>query len=218
MENIEPVATTIKESDAPGDAIPIVCDVTERDSIEALLERATETFGPIDILVNNAGASFTAPFEDISENGWKTILDINLSGAVNCSQIIGEQMRTRGQGTIINISSVAARDGSPEMAHYGAAKAGMNNLTRTLAYELNEDGIRTNGIMPGLVATEGLKSQIGIGAEDIDESMVDRQIGTPTEIASVVQFLASPAARYILGETIAVEGVPRIARTRHHET
>jgi NAD(P)-dependent dehydrogenase (short-subunit alcohol dehydrogenase family) len=217
QENVDPVAEAINEADHDGSALAIECDVTDWDAIEALVEETTEEFGPIDIWVNNAGASFVAPFEDISENGWKTIVDINLHGAFNCAQVVGEQMRDRGEGTIINISSVAARDGAPGMTHYAASKAGMNNLTRTLAYEWAEYGVRVNGIMPGLIATEGLESQEGIGADDIDREEVDRQIGTPDELAAVAQFLASPAASYILGETITVEGVPRIARTSHHD-
>jgi NAD(P)-dependent dehydrogenase (short-subunit alcohol dehydrogenase family) len=217
QERVDAVAESINESDYEGEALPIACDVTDWEAIEALVEETAATFDPIDIWVNNAGASFVAPFEEISENGWKTIVDINLHGAFNCAQVVGEGMRERGEGTIINVSSVAARDGAPGMIHYAASKSGMNTLTRTLAYEWAEYGIRVNGVMPGLIATEGLQSQEGIGAEDIDREEVNRQIGTPEEIATVTQFLASPAASYILGETITVEGVPRIARTSHHD-
>jgi NAD(P)-dependent dehydrogenase (short-subunit alcohol dehydrogenase family) len=216
QENVDPVAESINEAAHDGSALAIECDVTDWAAIEALVEQTTAEIGSIDVWVNNAGASFVAPAEDISENGWKTIVDINLHGAFNCAQIVGEQMRDRGKGTIINISSVAARDGAPGMLHYAASKAGMNNLTRTLAYEWAEYGVRINGIMPGLITTEGLESQEGIGADDIDRNEVNRQIGTPDELAAVAQFLASPAASYILGETITVEGVPRIARTSHH--
>jgi len=216
-ERVESVADAINERNYDGEALPVECDVTDWDAVEDLVEATTDAFGAIDVWVNNAGASFVAPFEDISENGWKTIVDINLHGAFICAQVAGEAMRERGDGTIINISSVAARDGAPGMSHYSAAKAGMNNLTRTLAYEWAEYGVRVNGIMPGLVATEGLESQEGISADDIDRDVVDRQIGTPEEITTVVHFLASPAASYVLGETITVEGVPRIPRTRHHD-
>jgi NAD(P)-dependent dehydrogenase (short-subunit alcohol dehydrogenase family) len=216
LENVEPVAEAINDGDSDGTALPIECDIRDRESIESLIAETTAEFGPIDVWVNNAGASFMAPFEDISENGWKTIIDINLHGAFNCTQLVGEQMRDTGGGTIINISSVAARDGAPQMTHYAAAKSGMNNLTRTLAYEWAEYDIRINGIMPGLVATEGLESQEGIAASDIDRTDVDREIGLPDEIATVTQFLASPAASFIQGETIVAEGIPRIARTSLH--
>lgn len=215
MENVEPVAAAIDERSG-GEALPIECDITDWAAIEALVEETAETFGPIDIWVNNAGASFVAPFEEVSENGWQTIVDINLNGAFNCTRIVGEQMRENGGGTIVNVSSVAARDGAPRMIHYAAAKAGLNKLTWTLAHEWAEHDIRINGVMPGLVATEGLESQEGIVADDINRTSVDREIGLPDEIATVTQFLASPAASYIQGQTIVAEGVPRIPQTSLH--
>ncbi|ADB62641.1 short-chain dehydrogenase/reductase SDR (plasmid) [Haloterrigena turkmenica DSM 5511] len=217
LEDLEEVAGAINDSDRPGTALAVECDITDWDAVEALAEATVDEFGGIDILVNNAGASFQAPFEEFSQNAWRTIVDINLNGTFNCTQVVGEYMRESGSGTVINISSVAGRDGAPQMSHYAASKAGMNNLTRTLAYEWAEYGVRVNGIMPGLIVTEGLESQMGISADEIDLEEVDRQIGVPDEIASVAQFLASPASKYILGETVTVEGVPRIARTRHHE-
>lgn len=215
MENVEPVAEAVNERSG-GDALPIECDIRDWAAIEALVEETTEIFGPIDVWVNNAGASFMAPFEEVSQNGWETIIDINLNGAFNCTRIVGEQMRENEGGTIINVSSVAGRDGAPEMIHYAAAKAGMNKLTWTLAYEWAKYDIRINGVMPGLVATEGLESQEGIAAADIDRERVDREIGQPDEIATVTQFLASPAASYIQGQTIVAEGIPRIPRTSLH--
>jgi NAD(P)-dependent dehydrogenase (short-subunit alcohol dehydrogenase family) len=158
-----------------------------------------------------------APFEEISENGWKTIVDINLHGAFNCTQVVGERMREGDGGAVINVSSVAARDGAPGMTHYAAAKSGLNNLTWTLGHEWAKYGIRVNGVMPGLVATEGLESQEGIAADDIDRDEVDREIGLPDEVATVVQFLASPAASYVQGQTVVAGGVPRIPRTSLHE-
>jgi len=153
----------------------------------------------------------------LSQNAWQTIVDINLNGTFNCSRVVGNRMIENGGGTIVNLSSVAARDGAPQMTHYAAAKAGMNNLTRTLGYEWASYDVRVNGIMPGLVLTEGLESQRSVSADDIDTDEVDRQIGLPDEIARVVQFLASPGAQYIQGETIVVEGVPRIPHTEHHD-
>jgi NAD(P)-dependent dehydrogenase (short-subunit alcohol dehydrogenase family) len=217
LDNVEPVADAINGGDSEGRALPIACDIRDWEAIESLIEETSEVLGPIDIWINNAGASFVAPFEDISQNGWETIVDINLNGTYNCTQLVGEQMRSNDGGTIINISSVAARDGAPEMIHYAAAKSGMNNLTRTLAYEWAEYDIRINGIMPGLIATQGLQSQEGIGAEDIDRSSVNREIGLPDEIATVTQFLASPAASFMQGTTVVAEGIPRIPRTSRHE-
>lgn len=217
QERVDEVASDINSSSASGTAVGIACDVRDWDSIEALSAAAEERFGPVDLLVNNAGASFKAPVASMSHNAWQTIVDINLTGAFNCTRVIGEGMIESGGGTIINVSSVAARDGKPGMSHYAAAKAGLNSFTRSLAVEWAPHGIQVNGIMPGLVSTPGVESQMGIAVDDIDVDAVDRQIGRPAEIARVVHFLASPAASYIQGETVVAEGVPRVGLTRHHD-
>jgi 3-oxoacyl-[acyl-carrier protein] reductase len=210
QEKIDEVAEAINRSDRPGEALAIECDVRERDAIEALVEATVEEFGSLDSMINNAGASFMAGFDDISENGWKTIVDINLHGTFHCSQVAGQQMQDQEDGgTIINFASVAGTDGSPYMSHYGAAKAGVVNLTTTLAYEYADHGIRVNCIAPGFVATPGVESQMGVSA-DVDRDEVKRRMGLPEEIADIVQFLASDASSYVVGETITARGVPSI--------
>jgi 3-oxoacyl-[acyl-carrier protein] reductase len=208
QDNVEPVAEDIE--DAGGSALAVECDVRERDSVEALVEATVEKFGGLDTLVNNAGASFMANFEGISENGWKTIVDINLHGTYHCTQAAGEVMREAGGGKIVNFASVAGQEGAPYMSHYAAAKAGVINLTSTLAYEWAGQDIRVNCIAPGFVATPGVESQMGVTADEIDRGEVDRKIGTSEEIADITQFLASPAASYLTGETITARGVPDI--------
>ena len=210
QENVDPVAAEINESDREGQAIAVECDVTDRDAVDALVETTVEEFGSLDVLVNNAGASFMAPFEDISENGWKTIVDINLHGTYHASQAAGEIMRDNEGGTIINVASVAGQVGSPMMSHYAAAKAGVINLTTTLAYEWAPEDVRINCIAPGFVATPGVESQMGVSADAIDRSAVERRIGRAEEIADIAQFLASDASSYVVGETITAEGVPQL--------
>jgi 3-oxoacyl-[acyl-carrier protein] reductase len=100
--------------------------------------------------------------------------------------------------------------GSPYMSHYGAAKAAVINLTRTLSYEWAAEGVRVNCIAPGFVATAGVESQMGISADEVDRTEVKRRMGTVEEIADLAQFLASPASSYIIGETITAQGLPRI--------
>jgi NAD(P)-dependent dehydrogenase (short-subunit alcohol dehydrogenase family) len=199
--------------DGRGRAVAIECDVTDREAVEALVEGTVEEFGGLDCLVNNAGASFMASFSDISENGWETIVDIDLHGTYRCTQAAGPYLRESEDGsggTIINVASVAGQAGSPYMSHYGAAKAGVINFTTTLAYEWADDGVRVNCIAPGFVATPGVESQMGVSAESIDREAVSRRIGTSEEIADIAQFLASPASSYVVGETITAQGVPRI--------
>ena len=162
--------------------------------------------------MNNAGASFMAGFDDISPNGWATIVDSNLTGTYHCSQAAAEHLADGG-GAVVNLASVAGRDGSPYMSHYGAAKAGVINLTRSLAYEWAGRGVRVNCVAPGFVATPGLASQMGIEADDLDRDDVDRRVGLSEEIADVVQFLASPAASFLTGETVAPAGKPDVMET-----
>ena len=210
QEDVEAVAAEINDSDRPGEAIAVECDVRDREAVEALLDATVEEFGGLDSMVNNAGASFMAGFDDISENGWKTIVDINLHGTFHCSQAAGERMQDDGGGSIVNLASVAGTDGAPYMSHYGAAKAGVVNLTTTLAYEYAGHGIRVNCVAPGFVATPGVESQMGVAADDVDRGEVERRMGRSEEIADIVQFLASEASSYVVSETITAKGVPDI--------
>jgi NAD(P)-dependent dehydrogenase (short-subunit alcohol dehydrogenase family) len=213
-EKIEAVVAGIEDGDAPGRAIAVECDVRERDAVESLVDAAVTEFGSLDTMVNNAGASFMAPFDDISENGWKTIVDINLHGTFHGSQAAGAVMQEQdGGGRIVNLASVAGTQGSPLMSHYGASKAGVVNLTTSLSNEYAAHDIRVNCIAPGFVATPGVASQMGVTAGEIDRRSVDRRIGRSEEIADVIQFLASEASSYLVGETIEVKGVPRAGET-----
>ncbi len=139
----------------------------------------------------------------------ETIVDINRHGTYQCTQAAAARLKDGG-GTVINLTSVTGQRGSPQMSHYGAAKAGVINLTTTLAYERTGDDVGVNCIAPGFVATPGVESQRSVSAETLDRSAVQRRIGLPEEIADIVQFLASPASSYIVGETITAQGVPRI--------
>jgi len=209
MENVEPVAEGINDSERSGEAHAIECDVTDRDAVEAMVAATVEQFGGVDVLVNNAGASFMANFDDISPNGWNTILDINLTGTYHCTQAAEEYLKD-ASGSVINLSSVAGQQGAPWMSHYAAAKAAVQNLTKTLAFEWAEDDVRVNCIAPGFVATPGVEAQMGVSADNIDREAVERRIGTTEEIADLAQFLASPASSYIVGETVTAGGVPDV--------
>jgi len=191
-------------------AVGVECDVTDRDAVERLVETAVGEFGGVDVLVNNAGASFMSNFEGVTPNGWDRVLDINLGGTYNCTRAAGEHLKN-GNGVVVNISSVAGVQGAPYMSHYGAAKAGIINLTSTLAYEWASDGVRVNCVAPGYVATPGVESQMGVSADDIDRRDPERTIGEPDEIADTVRFLASPASSFVVGQTVVARGVPDIA-------
>jgi NAD(P)-dependent dehydrogenase (short-subunit alcohol dehydrogenase family) len=193
-------------------ALGVACDVTDRDAVEDLVETTVEEFGGVDVLVNNAGASFMSNFDGVTPNGWDRVVDINLGGTYHCTQAAGEYLKD-GNGSVVNIASVAGVQGAPYMSHYGAAKAGIINLTSTLAYEWASDGVRVNCVAPGYVATPGVESQMGVSADDIDRRDPERSIGEPDEVSDIVRFLASPASSFVVGETVVARGVPDIAET-----
>jgi 3-oxoacyl-[acyl-carrier protein] reductase len=205
-DNVAPVAEGIREDG--GSALAVECDVTDRDAVDALVEATVEEFGGLDVLVNNAGASFVAGFDDISPNGFQTIVDVNLTGTYHCTHAAAEHLQDGG-GSVINIASVAGQEGAPYMSHYAAAKAAVINLTRTLSMEWAGEDVRVNCIAPGFVATPGLEAQMGVSADDVSRDEVDRRIGVSEEIADVARFLASPAASFIVGETVTAGGVPQ---------
>ena len=208
QERVDPVAEAIEEEG--GTAFAMECNVRDTDAVEAFVDTTAEEFGSVDLLVNNAGGEFVADFEEISENGWKAIVDLNLHGTRHCTQAAGEHMRENGGGDIINISSVNGQQPSPGESHYGASKAAIIDLTETLAVEWAEDEVAVNCIAPGLIQTPGVAETLGIDADEMPpRERVDRRIGYAEDIADVVQFLASPAAAFMTGETVSVKGVPR---------
>jgi NAD(P)-dependent dehydrogenase (short-subunit alcohol dehydrogenase family) len=214
QDRVDPVAEAIDEDPDAGDALAVECNVREREQVEAFVEATVEAFGGVDILVNNAGGEFVAAFDDISPNGWEAIVDLNLTGTVHCTQVAGQAMRSEDDenpgGTVINMSSVNGQHAAPNESHYSAAKAAIIRLTETLAVEWADHGIRVNCVAPGLVQTPGVAETLGIDESDMPpREQVDRRIGHTEDIADVVQFLASPAAAFVNGETYTVKGVPR---------
>ncbi|MFB6312217.1 MAG: SDR family NAD(P)-dependent oxidoreductase [Salinirussus sp.] len=208
QERVDPVAESI-EADG-GTALAVECDVRDVDAVQNLVDETVETFGGLDLMVTNAGADFVAPFAEISENGWKTIVDINLHGTRHCAHAAGAQMRDNGGGDIITISSVNGTHAAPGESHYGAAKAGIIRLTETLAVEWAEHGIRVNCVAPGLIQTPGVADTLGIDESDMPaRETVDRRIGHPEDVADIVRFLASPGAAFMTGETVQAKGVPQ---------
>ena len=191
-------------------ALAIAADVREPEHVDNVVTRTVREFGRIDILVNNAGASFRRPLEEMSPGGWDAVIGINLKGTFLFSRAAGKVMIGQKHGSIINIASIAGINGSPGMAHYGAAKAGVINFTRSLAAEWAHHNIRVNCIAPGPVVTEGYTEVLraaGVTALPPSLNALGRW-GQPDEIAWPVLFLASDAASYITGQTIAVDGGP----------
>ena len=192
-------------------SLAIATDVRMPEQVDNMVSRTIDEFGRIDILVNNAGATFLCPVEKMSPNAWDTIIAINLKGTFLCSAAVGKVMIQQKRGKIINLSSIVALDGAPGMAHYGAAKAGIINFTKSLAVEWAKYNIYVNAIAPGLIETEGGKTQMEFTPEVERERLKHVPLGRygqPEEIADTAIFLASDASSFLTGETIVVRGGP----------
>lgn len=183
------------------------------EAVDDLVQAAIDRFGAIDYLVNNAGGQFPARPLDITDNGWRAVVDLNLNGTWNVTRRVGEHMVARGFGSIVNIVHVYSFDrGAPPFAHSGAARAGVVNLTRTLAYYWARKGLTVNALAPGSVATEGLREEEYAHADDADyeqQSLRDipsHRLGEPEEVAGLCLFLCSPAARYVNGAHLIADG------------
>src|SRR3989454_6327876 len=196
LEHLEPVAKEITNLGRRTFAVAV--DVRQEEQIKGVVERAIGEFGRLDIMVNNAGASFRAKPEDISINGWNTVVQINLNGVFLGCKWAGKHMLERGQGAIINIASIAGVYGSTMMSHYGAAKSAVITLTRELAMSWGRKGVRVNCIAPGPIVTEGYVDVLKKGGpegETAYQAIADRvgigRWGEVNEIAYPAVFLAS---------------------------
>jgi NAD(P)-dependent dehydrogenase (short-subunit alcohol dehydrogenase family) len=215
-DEVAAVAAAITDVSDAARAVPVECDVRDWAAVEALVDTTVEEFGGVDVLVNNAGQSDPTPFEELTREGWDRILDTNLGGVFNCTRIAGERMRAGDGGTVVNVSAASTRWGLPEWSHYVASKVGIESLTRIVAAEWADEGVRINAVAPGPILTGRMAEYLGADPEAIDEDDVDRVIGTPDEVARVVQVLASPAASFVQGETVYVKGPPRIPELDLH--
>jgi 3-oxoacyl-[acyl-carrier protein] reductase len=194
---------------AGGVAVAIRADVRNSGEARSLAERAVGAVGPIDILINNAGSLIRRiPVRDVTEENWDEVMDLNLKSAVICSQAVAPGMVERKRGAIVNITSIAARNGGgPGAGPYATAKAGLIAFTKSLAKELAPYGVRANAVSPGVIDTpfhEVFSTPETIA--NFVKGIPLGRVGTSVETAKVIAFLASDAASYIVGETIEVNG------------
>jgi NAD(P)-dependent dehydrogenase (short-subunit alcohol dehydrogenase family) len=186
----------------------VSCDVTDRSSVERLLDATVAAFGRVDILVNCAGITRRAPTLDFSERDWAEIMDTNLTGTLRTCQVFGRHMLQREYGRIVNIGSLSSFVALHEVAAYGASKAAVVALTKSLAVEWGPRGVGVNAIAPGVFRTninEKLLDGTGRGQEFLLRTPMKR-FGRVEEVAGAAVFLASDAASFVNGEVIAVDG------------
>ena len=207
LEQLNIAASEIVE--AGGKAVAFVADIADEDSVSTLSKSVHETYGRIDVLVNNAGINpWYKSAEKTTLQEWRQILDVNLTGVFLTCKHVGQFMLNAGQGSIINITSVAGRVGLAKTTAYCAAKGGVEMLTRQLALEWAPKGIRVNAVAPGYFATdltEGLRIHPVLGRRVLDRTPMGR-FGEPQEIVGASLFLASSAAAYVTGHSLAVDG------------
>ncbi len=192
------------------DVVTVACDIREPDQIAAAFDRAVEAFGLPNVLVNNAAANFPVPAEDMSPNAWRTVVDITLNGTFFCTREFGRRHLAAGSpASVINIGASYAWTGGPGFAHSAAAKAGVKNLTETLAVEWGPAGIQVNCLVPGLMPHEDMTGDIQQNLQrtsDKDICQPALRVGERQELGWAATFLASPYGRFISGHTLVVDG------------
>lgn len=190
--------------------VAVECDIRDAESITAAFDAAVEAFGLPGVLVNNAAANFPVPSEDMSPNAWRTVVDITLNGTFLCAREFGRRHLAAGTpGSIINVGASYAWTGGPGFAHSAAAKAGVKNLTESLAVEWGPYGIQVNGLVPGLFPHEDMTGDIQANlarSDDKDACQPALRVGQRQELGWAATFLASPYARFISGHTLVVDG------------
>jgi 3-oxoacyl-[acyl-carrier protein] reductase len=199
----EAVARDIES--AGGKARAHLGDVADAKAMQSMADAAVKAFGRIDILVNNAALRREKSFAEMDYAEWREILDVTLDGTFHCTKACLPALRQSGQGTIVNIGGMSAHSGARNRAHVVTAKAGIVGLTRALANDLAGDGITVNCVVPGLIGTPRPKDKPE-PAHHLTHNTITGERGRPEDVATLVQFLCGPGARYITGQAIHANG------------
>lgn len=208
--DIEALAGVAKEIQVLGRRAAVIpADVLDHDAVRAMVSSAVAAFGHLDIVVNNAGGTaFMAPFVDLRPSGWEKVMRLNVDSVVAVCQAIGPHLLGQGFGSVINVASVAALGGTPALSPYGASKAAVLSLTRSLAMEWGHAGVRVNALCPGWTRTD-LNRNLWENPE-IAAGMVERvplgRWGDAEDMVGPAVFLASDASSYVTGQAIVADG------------
>jgi len=207
QERAEAAAEAIRE--AGGSAVGAAADVSDYDAVEGLVGAAIEEFGRLDVIVNNAGHTVTGPSEELDPADWRSVVDVDLSGVYYGCRAAGRQFIEQGDGgAIVNVSSIMGHQGLHERAAYCASKAGVDNLTRTLAVEWAEHDVYVNSLAPGYIRTpitDQTMESAGYDAEDIRNRTPLGRFGTLEEMAECALFLAG-RNNFVTGEVLTADG------------
>ncbi|MFZ1396630.1 MAG: SDR family oxidoreductase [Candidatus Promineifilaceae bacterium] len=212
LEKLTAVAQQIAQ--LGGEASTYTCNIREEEQVQALFAGVLAARGQLHALVNNAGGQFLSPAEFISKKGFHAVVETNLTGTfLMCREAYSQHFRDNG-GVIVNMLMENWR-GFPGMAHSAAARAGIENLTKTLAVEWARSGVRLNAVAPGLIESSGLDNYPDAAKQFIQNVVQDipfKRMGTESETAAVIVFLLSPGANYISGESIRIDGASSLWR------
>lgn len=188
-------------------AIAIGADVSQKSDVMRLVDSTLNSFKRIDVLINNAGIFPLSTLREMTEEHWDLVVDASLRSTFLCTQAVSNQMIKQGDGgAIVNITSIEAENPAPMHAHYNAAKGGVHMFTKSVANELGPHGIRVNAVAPGLIWKEGIEQEWPDGVERWLKSVPLGRLGMPDDVADACLFLASPAARFITGASLLVDG------------
>jgi 3-oxoacyl-[acyl-carrier protein] reductase len=200
LESVKEAAAQIPHAE------PYAMNVTDRASIQAVVDQVMQRHGRIDILINNAGITQDARLIKMTEAQFDTVIDVNLKGVFNCTQLVVPHMLEAGSGSVVNASSVVGIYGNFGQTNYSATKFGVIGFTKTWARELGPKGIRVNAVCPGFIATEMVKAMPENILQDIERRCWLGRLGTPEEMANVYLFLASDEASYVNGVALEASG------------
>jgi 3-oxoacyl-[acyl-carrier protein] reductase len=187
-------------------ALGLVVDVTQREMVDAMVQRVLQAYGRVDVLVNNAGITQDARLQKMTLEQFDRVIDVNLRGVFHCAQAVADTMVSQGSGVILNASSVVGVYGNFGQTNYAATKFGVIGFTKTWSRELGPKGVRVNAVAPGFVQTPILSTMPDKVIESMAERVPLKRLGQPEDIANVYAFLASDEAGYVNGAVLEVSG------------
>lgn len=189
------------------EVLPVAADVASGSAVEAMTERVLRAWGRLDVLVTCAGVYHARRFTELDEHSWRQMIEVHLTGTFLCAHHVAPVMIEQGRGAIVTVSSTSALTGGTSGAHYAAAKGGVLSFSKALAKELAPAGVRVNTVIPSKVETDMLQSTLDAGQADaLRRAIPLGRWGQPEEVASVIAFLASDAAAYVVGAALPVTG------------